>query len=258
MSGDDAVLKTAFMETPLFPAARAVYQTLFNRRAAIQRARMGAFYSQFFQPGDRVFDIGANQGEYAEVFAGEGAKVMAVEPNTAYMRRLRALARFADIQPVFSAIGDKTGEAVLNVCSTPGFSTLVDRNVSWIESSPDYKHVRWTHTLNVPVTTLDILAAEFGEPEFVKIDVEGFEINVLRGMNFRPRYLSFEFGARRKDPSNICLEHLGARNYVFRPIIGRNYRFAHPKWMTPAEAKEWLDAFSIDLAEYGDMFCQRV
>ena len=104
----------------------------------------------------------------------------------------------------------------------------------------------------------DILAEKFGEPEFVKIDVEGFEINVLRGMSFRPRYLSFEFGARRKGPSTVCLEHLGDRNYRFRPIVGRQYRFATPEWMDLAEAKSWLEDFSVDQAEYGDMFAHRV
>jgi FkbM family methyltransferase len=252
------MLKTALMKTPLYPMARSVYQAMFNRGAMSHRARMGAFYSQFFQPGARVFDVGANQGEYSEIFAGEGGRVLAIEPNTAYTDRLAALARTTDIEPVFIAIGEAPGEATLSVCSTPGFSTLVDRKVDWIETSPDYKDVRWTHELTVPVTTLDLLAGEYGEPEYVKIDVEGFEINVLRGMSFRPRYLSFEFGARRKGPSTECLEHLGARNFRFRPIIGREYRFATPEWLDLAEAKAWLDGFSPEQAEYGDMFAHRV
>jgi hypothetical protein len=101
------------------------------------------------------------------------------------------------------------------------------------------------------------LAKEYGEPEFVKIDVEGFEINVLRGMSFRPRYLSFEFGARRKGPSLTCLENMGARNYRFRPIVGREYRFASPEWMGLEEARAWLDGYSVEQGEYGDMFCHR-
>ncbi len=59
--------------------------------------------------------------------------MVSIEPNTAYADRLKALARTNDLQPVFSAIGDAPGEAVLNVCSTPGFSTLVDRHADWIE-----------------------------------------------------------------------------------------------------------------------------
>lgn len=245
------------MKTPLYPAARSAYRALFNRAADVHKARMGAFYSQFFQPGARVFDVGANQGEYSEVFASEGARVLAIEPNTAYSARLGALAKMFGIEPVFFAIGAEPGEALLNVCSAPVYSTLVDPHADWIESSPDYEDVRWTHTLAVPVTTLDQLAREYGEPDFVKIDVEGFEINVLHGMSFRPRYLSFEFGARRKEASHACLEDMGARTYLFRPILGREYRFATPEWMTVEEAHTWLDSYSVDQGEYGDMFCQR-
>ena len=252
------MLKTAIMKTPLYPVARSAYRAVFNRGAEAHKARMGAFYSQFFQAGSRVFDVGANQGEYSEIFAGEGGRVIAIEPNTAYSTRLTALARTNDIHPMFVAIGEEPGEATLNVCSKPGFSTMVDRHVDWIEESPDYKDVSWTHTLTVPVTTLGLLAKEFGEPEFVKIDVEGFEINVLRGMTFRPRNLSFEFGARRKGPSSVCLEHMGALNYRFRPIIGREYRFVTAEWMSLEEARAWLDSYSVEQGEYGDMFCHRV
>lgn len=251
-------MKSAVMKTPLYPAARSSYRSLFRRGAEAERARMRAFYSQFFQVGDLVFDVGANQGEYAEVLAAEGARVVAVEPNTAFAPRLQAFARETDIHPVFAAIGDEPGTAVLNVCSVPGFSTLVDPGTEWIEESPDYETVNWTHTLEVPVTTMDVLARDFGAPEYLKIDVEGFEINALRGMSFRPRYVSFEFGARRKDAAVECLEHLGAQAYAFRPIVGRDYRFATREWMSPAEAKDWLATFSVEQAEYGDMFAHRL
>jgi FkbM family methyltransferase len=252
-----STVKTAVMRTPLYPAARTTYRALFDRGAEAERARMGAFYGQFFQEGDLVFDVGANLGEYSEILAGEGARVVAVEPNTAFRTRLQAFAREADIRPVFAAIGAEPGTAVLNVCSQAGYSTLVAPDAEWIVSSPDYEHTEWTHTLEVPVTTMDLLASEFGEPEYVKIDVEGFEINVLRGMSYRPRYLSYEFGARRKAASQECLDHLGARDYVFRPIVGRGFRFATREWMSLAEATEWLAAFTVEQAEYGDMFALR-
>ena len=180
-----------------------------------------------------------------------------MEPNTAFRTRLQALARICDIRPVYKAIGDAPGAAVLNVCSSPAFSTLVKPGVDWMEESPDYRRVSWTHTLQVPVTTLDHLAKEFGQPEYVKIDVEGFEINVLNGMTFNPRYLSFEFGARRKAASQECLNHLGERGYRFRPIVGKECRFATRDWMVLAEATDWLAEFSVEQADYGDMFAHR-
>lgn len=151
-----------------------------------------------------------------------------------------------------------SGEAALSVCSTPGLQHPGRTKGRWLETSPDYKDVRWTHELTVPVTTRDLLAAEYGEPGNVKIDVEAFEINVLRGMSFRPRHLSFEFSARRKGPSSECLEHLGAGGFTFRPIVGREYRFAMPEWMDLAGAKAWLDGFSAEQAQYGDMFAHRL
>ncbi len=79
------------------------------------------------------------------------------------------------------------------------------------------------------MTWLDFLASEYGEPEYVKADAEGFEINVLGGISFRPRYPSFEFGVRPKEASCVCLAHMGEKGFRFRPIIGREYRFATPE-----------------------------
>ena len=76
-------------------------------------------------------------------------------------------------------------------------------------------------------------------------------------MTFNPRYLSFEFGARRKQASQECLDHLAARGYRFRPIVGREFRFATHEWMLRAEATDWLAEFSVDQAEYGDMLAHR-
>ena len=116
------MLKTAIMKTPFYPAARSAYQAIFKPEEAAHKARMGAFYSQFFQSGMRVFDVGANQGEYSEIFAREGARVLAIEPNTAFSARLTALSHMFEIEPVFSAtlilatggIGDRYGDGQYN------------------------------------------------------------------------------------------------------------------------------------------------
>jgi hypothetical protein len=60
------LIKTAIMKTPLYPAARRAYHAVFHPDARVQKARMGAFYSQFFQTGDLMFNIGA--AEYVDMF----------------------------------------------------------------------------------------------------------------------------------------------------------------------------------------------
>jgi FkbM family methyltransferase len=215
---------------------------------------MRSFYAQFFQPGDVVFDVGANQGEYAECFAREGARVVAIEPNEAHRLRLHALSQFLSITPEYVAVSDKSGTATLNVCSTSGYSTLASAQSDWMADSPDYAHVEWIGQAQVRTVTLDELAAKHGKPAFVKIDIEGYELEALKGLNCAPRYLSFEYGVRRKDLGEACLALLGERGYRFRPIDGRGFRFSAPDWMTSAAAREWLAERTLDRGEYGDFF----
>jgi hypothetical protein len=58
----------------------------------------------------------------------------------------------------------------------------------------------------VPIITLKSLIAHFGEPAYVKIDVEGYEIDVLRGLSWQPPLLSFEFHHAELDTAYACLD----------------------------------------------------
>ncbi len=249
-------LKEFLIETPFFIPARSAYRWVFQRRLNAEHSRMLSFYRQFFGNGDLVFDVGANQGEYAEIFAADGARVIAIEPNPAFRARLEKLAKIRSIVPEFCAVGDAEGSATLNVCSEPGYSTLQPELIEWTKDSPDYQDVQWTAKVTVPVVTLNALAERHGQPVFVKIDVEGFEHEVIRGMQFNPRFISFEFGARRKQIALQCINDLGKRGYRFNPIVGRVFSFDSDHWLPVQEVTEWLNAYSVDRGEYGDMFAK--
>jgi FkbM family methyltransferase len=249
-------IKSFLVGTPLFLPARFVYRSVFQRRQIAEYSRMRVFYRQFFADGDLVFDVGANRGEYAEVFAEGGARVIAIEPNPAFRLRLEGLAKNRAIVPEFCGVGDADGSATLNVCSQAAFSTLQPELIEWTKDSPDYRNVRWTSQVTVPLVTLDTLAKRHGLPVFVKIDVEGFEYQAIRSMSFNPRYVSFEFGARRKQIALQCISDLGRRGYQFNPIIGRVFAFDSDRWLTTREATDWLEKYSVDRGEYGDMFAR--
>lgn len=254
-------LKRAVLQTPLFVPVRDAYRTIFNLRAKRALVELSGFYSRFFVPFETVFDVGALQGEYSEALALGQAKVIAIEPNPAYHPRLTSLARWyndrlCSITNEFCAAGEFEGSADLNVCSNPLYSTLLPATSDWL-TGPDYEGVHWTRKVTVPVHTLDTIAEKHGQPSFVKIDVEGFEFQVLRGMSFKPRNLSFEFGSRRKSLAIDCISLLGSRGYRFNPIIGRELRLQSTRWMTEAEAKAWIDSIVPEVVEYGDMFASR-
>src|SRR3954462_11997098 len=90
------------------------------------------FYAQFVQPGDLVFDIGANLGNRTDTFVALGARVVAVEPQAELAAQLRA--RYADnpdVTVLDGALSDSAGEAEMMISDAPTLSTL---ETSWVEN----------------------------------------------------------------------------------------------------------------------------
>jgi FkbM family methyltransferase len=248
-------VRKALANLPFYSELRSAYRFMFKPEALSHAKRMQHFYKQFIPAGSTVFDVGANRGEYAEIFANCGGKVIAIEPNPAFKARLLALSRSASITPVFAAMGSSPGRAELNICSNPAFSTMSHADADWMKGSPDYVGVEWNKTVEVEVLTLADLARKYGTANYIKIDVEGFELEVLKGMGAKPEFISFEFGARRMEAAFHCMDCLIEQSFVaFRPMIGREYGFATGAWLNSDEAIAWLKTFTVETGEYGDMF----
>ncbi len=135
--------------------------------------------AEHLKPGDTIFDIGANVGFFSLIAArlvGPTGKVYSFEPvpaNAAAIRRNAGLNGFS-IDVMETAVGDSTGEIELVLTRHPGGASIIADTPSHDISG----------RLRVPVTRIDDLVAEgrIDVPAFVKIDVEGAEAAVLRGM----------------------------------------------------------------------------
>ena len=144
------------------------------------------------EPGDVVYDIGANVGFFALLSArlvGPTGRVYAFEPHAGNAAALEANAArngLADrIEVIRVALADSTGTAELIVSRWSAFHRLQGNG-----REPNRQD---EGTITVPVSTLDGYVTEHGlrPPRLVKIDVEGAEIAVLKGMaevaeRFRP------------------------------------------------------------------------
>jgi FkbM family methyltransferase len=132
-------------------------------------------------PGGVFYDIGSNVGFFSLLAArrvGERGRVYAFEPVPLNARCIRANAArndFENVEVVETAVGGAGGTQTLFVTAHPGGATLSAR-----DRPPDV-----TGTIEVPVTTIDefVDAGRGLPPTFVKIDVEGLELDVLRGMS---------------------------------------------------------------------------
>lgn len=89
-----------------------------------------------------------------------------------------------------------------------------------------FKDYTWGCAIDVPATTLNELIETHGMPDFCKIDVEGYELNVLKGMTKPIPYLSFEFAYEFLDQkTKPCLDYLNSFGLqLFQCGYARNRR----------------------------------
>ena len=131
-----------------------------------------------FKSGQTFVDVGGNKGDFALLaarIAGPTGRVVCVEPeptNFQWIGRSAELNAYKNIQLCNLALSDFNGEAVLHLGAKSGFHTL-------LHGAPE----RDRGSVNVKTRTLDSLLAELNVPsvDVLKIDVEGAELQVLRG-----------------------------------------------------------------------------
>lgn len=240
----------------VYAPLRDLYQFAFNREYWNYRKHMRAFYSQFVSKDSLVFDVGANVGVYAEMFLKLGARVVAAEPNpqcVAALRRIRPSARLV-VEPV--AIGETEGEATLFQCQDNTLSTLSPEWINVAHGTRRFGDKEWNEQRPVRVTTLDALVAQHGTPHFIKIDVEGFERQALRGLSKAPDYLSFEFNAEYLEAAVECVSSpCFSPQAEFNMIIRDAPQFELPEWVTLKQMVELLKSSKMKSAEtHGDLF----
>jgi FkbM family methyltransferase len=134
---------------------------------------------------DVVIDVGANGGQFGREIreAGYAGRIVSIEPLEAPFRRLSELAaRDARWEVIQSAVGPLTGSATIHVAANDGASSsLLPMLNLHTRAAPEARYVA---DEVVQVATLDHLAGpHMGDQSrvFVKIDVQGFELQVLAG-----------------------------------------------------------------------------
>ena len=127
------------------------------------------------KPGQTVFDIGANAGFFTLVAArlvGSAGKVIAFDPlpdNIASIEEQLELNSLTNCTVAPQAVAGEAGRAKF-FFSAPG-SPMAHLN----SSSPAETFIE------VELTTLDEAAARHGDPQFIKMDIEGAEVQALHG-----------------------------------------------------------------------------
>ena len=199
-----STVKKSLTAVGIFDALRYsfLYELFLNvfRPSQVQGRRSEvSFYRATLKnlPADAViFDVGGNRGFKTEVFVQVASHVVCVEPDRSNVEILRKKFRNqAAVTVVDSAVGAAPGELMFNVIEAgSAYNTL---STKWVESlgqADGSGRPVLTLSAQYPVTvvTLAGLIEKYGTPFYIKIDVEGFELEVIKGLTRPVPYLSFE------------------------------------------------------------------
>jgi FkbM family methyltransferase len=205
---------------------------------------MIALYRQFVGAGDLSFDVGANTGSRISVLRALGARVVAVEPQSSCIAELRD--RFGSdpaVTIVPKALGRSPGTAEMLISQARSISSLSERWVSAVRSSGRFAAYSWDSSETVAVSNLDELIEEYGLPRFCKIDVEGFEAEVLAGLTRPIQALSFEFISELRETAFECIDLVSKLgNYEFNYDVDESMQLRLTSWEGPADLKRRLAA----------------
>ena len=237
----------------LYPFDRANLAYILRRGADVKEF---AAIPLLVRPGDTAFDVGANAGTYAVLLSrlcGSGGRVWAFEPVPETYWRLRenlALNRCENVVAVRGAVCERGGTVRMNLFES--------QHSEWNTLGSPAMHgekgrrITPSDSLEVPAYSLDEFCASAGisRINFLKVDVEGFELSVFRGASRllrenRVDYICFEISQEPLKGAGVksrqvfeAVEEYGYNAYLFQPKASC---FSGPIRDT---SEEWINIFA--------------
>ncbi|MCB1885020.1 MAG: FkbM family methyltransferase [Geminicoccaceae bacterium] len=235
---------------------RGFLRSLLTYHKPGRRRRLTRLYAPFVQEGGLCFDVGAHVGDRSAALHALGSRVVAVEPQpdfAAFLRRV--FRRRPGVVVEEAAVAAVPGWLDLFVSDAhPTVTTGSKAFLAAVAAVPSFGAVRWDGRRRVPATTLDLLIARHGAPDFVKLDVEGMEAEALKGLTSAVPALSFEFIPGNKAASEACLEELDRLGpYRFNAALGETGRLVFKDWRDRAGIAAWLAGHPAD-GPSGDVY----
>ncbi|MEM7134682.1 MAG: FkbM family methyltransferase [Chloroflexota bacterium] len=225
-----------------------------------RRHQLGTFYRQFIAPGALAFDVGAHVGNRLQAWLDIGAKAVAVEPQPACMALLQQwYGHQESVTLLDMALGAKPSKHPIFISRrTPTVTTLSPEWQEAVQQVDSFASVRWDQQGTVNVTTLDDLIQRFGVPTFCKIDVEGYEYEVLKGLSQPIRTISFEYIPAALSISVNCINRINELGrYQFNWSPGERHQLQAAQWMTSAEMIDELCRMDRN-DDSGDVYAREI
>lgn len=173
-------------------------------------------YSNVVKKDYLIFDIGGNRGNHSLIFLMLGVKkIILLEPNPDLIYSLKKRFKGKNVEIINNGVSSKRGFFYFNILEDSGHSTFVE----YCEKEVLKRRIK------VKTIRLSDLIKKYGIPDFIKIDVEGFEWEVLKTLTKKVKGIVFENSCIEN--SKKCLIHLNTQGeYLFATdsqILNKNW-----------------------------------
>lgn len=203
-----------------------------------------------------AFDIGANVGNRSKVFRDIGWSVVAVDPQKNCCNALAEIFKGeANVKIVNKAIGERPGVAQMYISSADVLSSLSKEFIEKTTNSGRFQESWWDRQEEVEMVTLEQLISKYGVPKFIKIDVEGFELPVVKGLRQPIEFLSLEYTPELSDSLKLCIQHMNSLgDYEFNLSWCESMVMSRGKWFGVDKLFAIMDAMEGEKHLFGDIY----
>jgi FkbM family methyltransferase len=250
-----SILKRLNLYAPLVNYKRNLDKKKYKKEEKNNLQKRVAFYKQFLFPGDLVYDVGANIGNRVESFLVLKCNVIAVEPQQDCIDELRR--KFGNlIQIAEVGLGESESEKTMYISNANTISSLSEE---WIKSVKEsrFSQYEWNKKVQIKLTTLDLLIKKYGSPKFCKIDVEGYELEVLKGLTSPIPFISLEYTVPEQ-LSNLlnCISYCNSLNshYKYNYSKGENMKFELVDFISFDEFTALIRSNKFIETSFGDIY----
>lgn len=188
------------------------------------------------------FDIGCNVGQWIKSNLDDDTKIIGIDANYEIAKRTMKRFEYNDNVSILVYLVAAEDEKWIKFYKEVYDSNSVASTASekWVDNSRFTDTCKWEQTELMSIT-IDTMIKRFGKPDFIKIDVEGYEYEVIKGLTDAVCPLCFEWAEESGDDIIYSIDHLHSLGYNrFFCLEGEDYTFRPDKWTSCIEIIEQM------------------